>query len=274
MCIPGRSTSESESVSCVPCSVDEYALETNSTSCSKCIAGKYTNGVSGSASCQLCPGGKAGAGCQDCIPGKYRGNTDPSNVCLSCAAGLHSIDNGQPFCLDCDPGRYAANVGSAECSLCPLGRYESEKRATTPCKYCKGATLVPNPKRSGCEMVPNDPNSAVASLISVRVASADAKSLRLTYRLSMPPKTSTRTSRSVVERGDQLELWVSTHTDFTVSYLPTMLELPFTEEEEKYIFPLRMYWKDSKDFCFVRSGNCLHDYSSVCCHWTTRSCMT
>ena len=233
MCIPGRSTSESESVSCVPCSVDEYALETNSTSCSKCIAGKYTNGVSGSASCQLCPGGKAGAGCQDCIPGKYRGNTDPSNVCLSCAAGLHSIDNGQPFCLDCDPGRYAANVGSAECSLCPLGRYESEKRATTPCKYCKGATLVPNPKRSGCEMVPNDPNSAVASLISVRVASADAKSLRLTYRLSMPPKTSTRTSRSVVERGDQLELWVSTHTDFTVSYLPTMLELPFTEEEEK-----------------------------------------
>jgi hypothetical protein len=37
----------------------------------------------------------------------------------------------------------------------------------------------------------------------------------------------------VVERGDQLELWVSTHTDFTVSYLPTMLELPFTEEEEE-----------------------------------------
>jgi flagellar basal body-associated protein FliL len=221
-CIPGRYNNQINQISCTECSVNYFAPEISLTSCTYCLPGTFTNKRSASASCQPCPAGTAGSGCALCELGMYRGNTDDEKTCLKCKKGKHASDLGSPFCLDCDAGKYADVEGLEICIHCAPGRYQSEKRAKLPCDVCLN-DLVPNEKQTACEVVPVDPNAAIAQLVSIQAASKDAKSLNLTYELSKPPESD---SISVIRSRDKLEVQSSLRTDFKYIYKTRFFAVP------------------------------------------------
>ena len=231
-CIPGRYNNKLEQLDCAGCPVNYFASEIHSTSCTYCLPGTFTNDRNSSASCQPCPAGTAGAGCVPCLQGMYRGNTDNAKTCLKCKTGLHSSDSGSPFCLDCDAGKYAAVTGLIFCVQCAPGKYESEKRAKLPCNKCLN-DLVPNAKQTACEVVPVDSDAAIAQLVSIHAATKDAKSLKLTYRLSMPPESG---SMAVVRSADTLELQTSLRTDFKYTYKTKFIVLPPSSTKSSVLF--------------------------------------
>lgn len=226
-CIPGRYNNKVNQSICVECPINYFAPEIQLTSCTNCLPGTFTNGRKASASCQPCPAGTAGSGCALCDPGMYRGNTDDAKICFKCRAGLHASDAGSPFCLDCDAGKYANKKGLIICVECQSGRYQDEKRAKTTCKFCQDATEVPNKLKgaTGCEPVQIDPNAAIPKLNSILPISSDGKSLQLKYSFT---KSEVSSSDRLFEKGDVLEIVVSTRTDFKISYPPKIVNLPIS----------------------------------------------
>ena len=192
------------------CAVNYYS-DSTAVNCIPCVTGKYTNKKAGSASCSDCPAGTAGIGCIDCLAGKYRGTLDDAaNGCLDCDVGQHTTKKAQPFCLDCDVGSYQSTTGAVLCVDCLTGFYQDEKAAHEACTRCIEEGTVANDQRSGCIARPEDPNAAIVDLQNIKVVSIDGKMLELTFSMK---STETATSLTTIERGDRLELTVSTRAD-------------------------------------------------------------
>ena len=254
-CIPGRFNTQQEQTACDACDSNYFASEINQTSCQRCEAGEFTNDRTASANCQPCPAGKAGEGCVDCSKGTYRGNTDPATACLQCDPGLAAADEGQPFCLDCDAGKFAASSGQIECIDCPSGYHAKEKKtgdtptdgSCTPsasnffdcqskCTRCL-KDLVPNIQKTTCMIVPSDPYAALVTLTSIEVASKDARSLRLTVKLSknanalQAAEENIRSSwTTVVLQNSKLEVRTYNRKEFTEEFMyrPQFFDVPAT----------------------------------------------
>jgi hypothetical protein len=149
----------------------------NSTTCSSCAIGRFTNQAA-SSRCNNCPGGFFSnstqlSSCYTCEPGRYRldGISNPNcsscemgkfqvyagkSFCSSCLEGSYSSLNGSTSCSNCNVGEYSAS-GVSRCSSCPQGRFNSisgsacsdcpsgkysDQQGQTACQACPGVTTT------------------------------------------------------------------------------------------------------------------------------------
>ena len=92
-----------ENGDCYPCTIDNCAECSDSTTCMKCSEGKSLNeGI-----CQACPVGKYEAD-GVCIPCSIAGclSCSSANTCLQCA-DQYLLRGGD--CTECEPGLYLEN---------------------------------------------------------------------------------------------------------------------------------------------------------------------
>ena len=86
-----------------------------SSLCTECVPGKFTNGVHST-------------NCIDCPNGLYADNT-ASSECKKCDNGTYSVTQGSPSrenCLHCPNGKIS-EAGSETCEFCPVGKWSNEK---------------------------------------------------------------------------------------------------------------------------------------------------
>lgn len=157
----------------------------NTSSCSLCLPGHFSNNASLNCSCcadgscfaledcLMCPQGyyQSLAGHMTCVPcskGTYTNSTG-SMECHSCNSGLYANETGSTACKDCLPG-YFSNVNASicascaqglfcnttrcsECTICPGGE-EALSTAATECTSCQPGMCKP-PKDVLCRMCQN-----------------------------------------------------------------------------------------------------------------------
>jgi hypothetical protein len=150
------------SVACGPCPAGKYC-GTNDVPCVDCIwcpDGRWQN-LTGQLTCNLCPGGTAGAntnsarisletGCLACSTGSY-GNQLGLASCVGCADGRYQDLTGQTMCKYCPAGYGGTDYPSGStarksiatgCTACPEGQYQPSTGAANCnyCTYCKQGT--------------------------------------------------------------------------------------------------------------------------------------
>ena len=91
----------------------------------------------GSASCNLCPSGKAGATtCANCLVGEFRaGGTGDGTSCTSCAIGMYQSQTGQGSCLPCVPGKHQNEAEQSSCKDCSADTF-TDQTGRAACKDC------------------------------------------------------------------------------------------------------------------------------------------
>ena len=133
-------------------------VDNDDTSCTKCVAGRSTNG---SVSCTLCPAGKHVDGdiwpfyCSECLEGRFQPSMEEASctacphgrtsftgasVCRTCSTGRTNVpkvgsDANDYTCNKCESGS-VAQAGDKECKSCDPGLYQSEsgKGLCEPCE--------------------------------------------------------------------------------------------------------------------------------------------
>ena len=122
---------------CTDCAVQTFTDATAQASCQGCPNG-YLAVTEGSASCQMCVAGRAGATCAKCLTGQYRASgialEDPT-VCLVCPAGWHQDNEGQASCLPCSPGSFNGQESQPSCTDCETGKMAAVPKSTV-CSDC------------------------------------------------------------------------------------------------------------------------------------------
>jgi len=150
--------SSAGATSCTNCATGQFQASSGQSSCGSCAGGKYQN-LNGQTSCKLCGAGKyhnnngqtAGSSCTNCVAGKYSsaGATSCTNcaagtyssaaaaTCTNCAAGTYS-SAGATSCIWCLTGTYSS-AGAASCTNCAAGTY-SAAATSTSCTNCAAGT--------------------------------------------------------------------------------------------------------------------------------------
>lgn len=148
-------------------------VDNDDTSCTKCVAGRSTNG---SVSCTLCPAGKHVDGdiwpfyCSECLEGRFQPSMEEAS-CTACPHGQAGDANdytqaGDKECKSCDPGLYQSESGKGLCEPCEKGNFsESGASSCTSCSHgefspksassCSGCIIGQYGKAKGhCEKCP------------------------------------------------------------------------------------------------------------------------
>lgn len=174
----------------VQCPVGQYA--TNTTACSDCPEGTYTN-TTGSTVCLPCAAGtysnlvgsSSADNCSPCLTGGYselgatycglcvHGYTnDPYvvnydnttcfpcdlgqygyyGVCYDCQPGQYSVDPVAKQCTACPPGYYSTALGSLFCTACPAGTYS--RGGVSSCTACNAGYYSPSASKDCLKCAP------------------------------------------------------------------------------------------------------------------------
>lgn len=138
---------------CINCAAGFYSEQALATSCSRCVAGSWTNQSTPSTTCDSCEAGKSDSDndpsteCTACSPGRFS-NSSGGVSCSSCPPGFGSnTSNGTTWapcsletcllrtgCLPCMPGQHSA--GGEECANCIAGQNDHDSTPATPCQSC------------------------------------------------------------------------------------------------------------------------------------------
>jgi len=173
-CLPGTYTNVYGQASCLECAQGSEAPEKGQSSCSLCIAGRYTDSKTGYVSCKGCPKGafapsNGSASCLLCGVGTYAPNPSMSSClscesgsvqptpgqdhCDECAFGMAQPNPGQAECLPCDAGAFANVTGLSSCPACPSGSYSVRQSSTlgaAECTLCEPGRYSSVPGLSAC----------------------------------------------------------------------------------------------------------------------------
>ncbi len=134
---------------CIPCPVNLHSAADGATGCTRCPAGRHTEGQAvGAASCAACPTGTAKTAdayvCSACGPGTNP-TTPVASTCEVCEEGTQSTD-GSP-CDTCAVGS-APNAAGTDCVQCSLsGQYAEPGFAS--CQNCDPGSQ-PNAAGTAC----------------------------------------------------------------------------------------------------------------------------
>jgi hypothetical protein len=131
---------------CVACSSGRFQSETGGKNCINCETRYWTNSLTGTSSCELCPAGKYsvpnGDRCQSCESGQYQELTGQMN-CDSCEDGTWTLNQeNADQCVPCTSSQ-VFNIESRKCIECADSIY-LDKFALIPgesqleCRRCPG----------------------------------------------------------------------------------------------------------------------------------------
>jgi hypothetical protein len=161
-------------LTCLSCNNGSYAEAESQTTCTDCLAGRYsqqasyscldcgagTYSLSGSPNCTQCPLGRfvstgGQSTCGACDSGTYASVTGLSR-CASCEAGQYSVKTitsqlgeiGSTECLPCPSGSYTAVSAQASCVQCDAGTYANATGASV-CTACDRGTYSTKNSTSG-----------------------------------------------------------------------------------------------------------------------------
>ena len=150
-CIPGKFQDVNGQTECKLCPGETYSNITKSTFCYDCTAGKSTNTVNGSVSCQNCGGGSFGTPCESCKVGQFRSGSDlDPSVCDRCPSGWFAANESLTACLPCVPGTYAMKEESSRCKDCPQGWF-TDATAKSECTRCPLGSLTLKEGSAACQ---------------------------------------------------------------------------------------------------------------------------
>jgi hypothetical protein len=144
-CDPGEYANKTGSTSCKKCGKGQYNKEKAQANCSLCPKGRYSNIIGLSDQCEPCAIGKwsdkigmmSVSSCKRCAAGLYN-NGIGMEFCKGCDPGRYANKTGSTLCKECGIGQYNEEKAQANCSLCPKGRYSSKEGVTLleGCRIC------------------------------------------------------------------------------------------------------------------------------------------
>mmetsp|Transcript_12248 Transcript_12248/g.18290 ORF Transcript_12248/g.18290 Transcript_12248/m.18290 type:complete len:1183 (-) Transcript_12248:54-3602(-) len=149
---------EDGTLSCLPC--PGGAISPNASYfCYNCTHGQYTEGP-GQFQCHDCPLGtfligRSAANSSDCTPcpiGTYSDIPGRNYTCDDCPYGTYSGQTpGRPFCFNCSGGTYnnfTGSVNGTDCRNCSARYYAPP--GSRNCTICAGGTYNPLPVQPAC----------------------------------------------------------------------------------------------------------------------------
>ena len=120
------------------------------TTCSDCVAGKYS-ASSGQPACDLCARGKysgiVGATdqevCAVCVPGTHtlEAGRTAETECVACVIGTHKSADGMLVCDPCELGKFSAREALPDCTPCSADTY-ANTTGKTSCVACSPGKFV------------------------------------------------------------------------------------------------------------------------------------
>lgn len=130
---------------CVACQSGRYQSETGQKKCINCETRYWTNSLTGSSSCELCPAGKYSV-------------TD-GDRCQSCESGQHQKLSGQMNCEICEDGKWTLNQENADqCVPCTSSQvFNIRTKSCIECAdpiYLDKFALIPGESQLECRRCP------------------------------------------------------------------------------------------------------------------------
>eukprot|EP00808_Paulinella_micropora_P008807 g33424.t1 len=114
-----------QEASCVPCPLGQFSTTDDSSLCTRCPRGTYSNNTAGASACiESPPGSFSASACIESPPGSF--SLDGAALFTMCEPGSYQARSGQDACLPCQVNTYADEAGMQACLPCKRGSEAAE----------------------------------------------------------------------------------------------------------------------------------------------------